>query len=276
MKKLAVTFLLSLACASTAFSQVNKKPTELQAVDVADKLGSKIPMDLKFKDEHGNDVTLAKYFNQGKPVVLVLAYYECPMLCTFVLNALADNITKIPNWQVCKQYQVLTVSINPKEKAEMALEKKKNYLATIKMPPESDGWNFLVDPYDNSSKLAESVGFKYYYDKKQDQYAHPAVAFILTEDGTLSRDLFGLTYEPKDLKLSLLEASKGKIGNMIEKILLFCYHYDAEAKGYVLFAKNVMKIGGVFTILMLGAFLGFFWRMDLQKTKEDKNKMVGT
>lgn len=158
--------------------------------------------------------------------------------------------------------------ISPKEKPEMALEKKKNYLRTIRMPEDSSAWVFLTDPYNNAIKLADQIGFQYYYDKKQDQYAHPAVAFVFTEDGILSRDLFGLTYEPKDLKLSLLEASKGKIGNMIEKILLFCYHYDPEAKGYVLFAQNVMKIGGVFTVLMLGSFLAFFWRMNIKRSRE--------
>lgn len=268
MNKLLLTSFLTLALTVNAFAQVNQTPRELQNVDVVDKLGAKVSMDLKFKDEYGADVTLGKYFNQGKPVVIVLAYYECPMLCTFVLNALAENITKIPNWQAGKQFQIVTVSISPEEKPEMALEKKKNYLNTIKMPPDSNAWTFLTDPYNNAKTLADTLGFKYYYDEKQKEYAHPAVAFILTEEGILSRDLFGLTYESKDLKLSLLEASKGKIGNMIEKIILFCYHYDPEAKGYVVFAKNVMKIGGVLTILMLGSFLAFFWRMDLQRSKK--------
>ncbi|MCC7460566.1 MAG: SCO family protein [Proteobacteria bacterium] len=267
MNKLILTSLLLMALTGNALAQVNQTPRELQEVDVVDMLGSKVPMDLKFKDEYNQDVTIGKYFNQGKPVILVLAYYECPMLCTFVLNALSENITKIPNWKAGVQYQIVTVSINPLEKADLALEKKKNYLNTIQMPTDSNAWTFLIDPYNNAKQLADAVGFKYYYDKQQQDYAHPAVAFILTEDGVLSRNLFGLTYEPKDLKLSLLEASNGKIGNMIEKIILFCYHYDPEAKGYVLFAKNVMKIGGLLTILMLGSFLAFFWKMDLQRSK---------
>lgn len=268
MNKLVSTFILTFVLALPAMAQVNQKPKELENVDVENKLGAQIPLDLKFKDEQGNDVTLEKYFKQGKPVILNLAYYECPMLCTFVLNSLSENITKIANWTPGKQYQVLTVSINPKEKPAMALEKKNNYLATVQMPAGSDSWVFLTNPYNNAQALADAVGFKYYYDKQQDQYAHPAVTYILTEDGVLSRDLFGLTYEPKDLKFALLEASKGKIGNAIEKILLFCYHYDPDAKGYVLFAQNVMKLGGVFTILMLGLFLGFFWRMDLRRSKQ--------
>lgn len=276
MKKFLITTFLTLAIAFPAMAQLNQKPKELESVDIADKLGAKIPLDLKFKDEHGNDVALSNYFHQGKPVVLVMAYYECPMLCTFVLNALADNVTKISNWKAGREYQIVTVSINPKEKPAMALEKKGNYLATIQMPADSNAWAFLTDPYNNAQKLSDSIGFKYFYDKEQDQYAHPAVTFILSEDGVLSRDLFGLTYEPKDLKLALLEASKGKIGNMIEKVLLFCYHYDPNAKGYVLFAQNVMKIGGLISVLMLGLFLGFFWKMDLQRSKENEHKMVGT
>jgi len=274
MKKFLAITILTVATFN-AFAQVNETPPELKSVDVIDKLGSKVPMDLSFKDEFGKDVTLGQYFNQGIPVILVMAYYECPMLCTFVLNALAENITKIPNWKPGKQFQIVTVSISPKETPELALEKKKNYLRTIRMPEDSSSWAFLTDPANNAAKLSEAIGFQYYYDKKQEQYAHPAVAFVLTEDGVLSRDLFGLTYEPKDLKLSLLEASKGKIGNMVEKILLFCYHYDPEAKGYVLFAQNVMKIGGAFTVLMLGAFLAFFWKMDRAKTKEDLKVING-
>ncbi len=268
MIKLLTTFILAATFSGPIHAQVNQKPRELQNVDVVDKLGSKIPLDLKFKDEKGNDVTLAKYFNQGKPVILNLAYYECPMLCTLVLNAVADNVTKISNWKPGREYQMLTVTINPKEKPPLALVKKGNYLALLQMPPESDAWVFLSDPYNNAQTLADAIGFKYYFDKDQGQYAHPAVTFVLTEDGTLSRDLFGLTYEPKDLKFALLDASKGKIGNVIEKILLFCYHYDPDAKGYVLFAQNVMKIGGLFTILCMGLFLGFFWRMDLQRSKK--------
>lgn len=268
MNKFALQFLLSMVLIGNAFAQVNQTPPELQGVDVVDKLGTQVPLDLKFKNEHGQDVTLGQYFNQGKPVILVLAYYECPMLCTFVLNTLSENITKIPNWKPGKQYQIVTVSINPLETSELALEKKKNYLNTIQMPPDSDAWAFLVDPYNNTQQLAQAIGFKYFYDKQQKDYAHPAVAFILTDKGVLSRDLFGLTYESKDLKLSLLEASNGKIGNMVEKIILFCYHYDPEAKGYVLFAQNVMKIGGLLTILMLGLFLAFFWRMDIQRSKK--------
>ncbi len=270
MKKLLfILFLFSALPVSQA--QVNQKPRELENIDILDKLGSKVPLDLTFKDEAGNDVTLGQYFHQGKPVALVLAYYECPMLCTFVLNALSENVSKISNWKAGKEFQIVTVSIDPKETPEMAQEKKKNYLATIQMPPDSKGWAFLTDPYNNSKKLADAVGFQYYYDEKIEQYAHPAVTFILTEDGVLSRDLFGLTYETKDLKLAFLEASKGKIGNMIEKILLFCYHYDPDAKGYVLFAQNVMKVGGILTVLALSAFLGIFWKMDVKKTRDDEH-----
>ena len=267
MKK-AVLFFLLLTISSVSWAQVNETPKEMEGVDVIDKLGTKVPLDLVFKDEKGNDVKLGSYFHQSKPVILILAYYECPMLCTFVLNTLAENTTRISNWKAGREYQIVTVSINPKEKPELAVEKKKNYLATMQMAPDSPAWAFLTDPYNNSAKLADSIGFKYSYDKKIGQYAHPAVTFILTEDGVLSRDLFGLTYETKDLKLSLLEASKGKIGNAIEKVLLFCYHYDPNAKGYVLFAQNLMKIAGVLMILFLGGFLTFFWRMDIRRTRQ--------
>lgn len=274
MKKTVVLFSIFLSLIQTSFGQVNKTPRELENVDISDKLGKTIPLDLVFKDENGNDVTLEKYFHQGKPVALVLAYYECPMLCTFVLNTLAENVGKIPNWTAGKEFQIVTVSISPKETPDMAKVKKANYLATIKQPADSTSWAFLTDPQNNSKKLADAIGFQYYYDEKIGEYAHPAVTFILSENGVLSRDLFGLTYAPKDLKLALLEASQGKIGNMIEKILLFCYHYDPEARGYVLFAQNVMKLSGLVSVLFLGLFLGFLWKFDLRKTKRMKDEKV--
>jgi protein SCO1/2 len=267
MKLISSIILAGLFASSSAIAQVNEMPKEFEDIDIVDKLGSKIPMDLAFVDENGKEVTLANYFNKGKPVILNMAYYECPMLCTFVLNSVSEAITKIPNWTAGKQYQVLTVSINPKETPALAKPKQKAYLDSIKSTDEA-AWTFLTDPHNNSQKLADAVGFKYFYDKKIGEYAHPAVTFILTEDGTLSRDLFGLNYEAKDLKLALLEASKGKIGNTIEKILLFCYHYDPNARGYVLFAQNLMKIGGAFTVLLLGMFLGFFWKMDRDRMKK--------
>jgi protein SCO1/2 len=258
MKKLFTIVFLSLVFTWNAHAQVNEKPTELQTVDVLDKLGAKAPMELSFKDENGKDVTLGSYFNQGKPVILVLAYYECPMLCTFVLNALAENITKIPNWRAGKQFQVVTVSISPKETPELALEKKKNYLRTIGMPENSSAWVFLTDPHNNAAKLAEQIGFQYHYDQKQEQYAHPAVAFVFTEDGILSRDLFGLTYEPKDLKLALLEASKGKIGNMIEKNITLLLPLRSCSQGIRFVCSKRDENWRTFHNLNAGKFPGVF------------------
>lgn len=274
MKKAFLFLAIFTSTIQLSWAQVNKTPRELENVDISDKLGTKAPLDLVFKDEDGNDVTLGKYFHQGKPVALVLAYYECPMLCTFVLNTLADNVSKIPNWTAGKEFQIVTVSISPKETPAMAKEKKKNYLATIKQAPDSPSWAFLTDPNNNSKKLADAIGFQYYYDKTIGEYAHPAVTFILSDEGVLSRDLFGLTYAPKDLKFALLEASKGKIGNMIEKILLFCYHYDPDAKGYVLFAQNVMKVSGLVSVLFLGLFLGFLWKLDIRKMHKEEERIV--
>ena len=248
-----------------AWSQVVMKDTpELIKIDVLEHLGEQIPLDLTFTNSEGKEVTLKHYFTEGKPVMLTLAYYECPMLCTFVLNGISKGIGKIA-FIPGNDFQMITISIDPEETPELAAAKKKNQVAAIGKMINENGWDFLVGDQTNIVKLAEAVGFKYYYDEDRDEYAHPAVSFILTDEGVISRYLYGIDYKEQDLRLALLEASEGNIGNTIDRILLFCYHYDPDSKGYVLFAGNVMRIGGVITMLLLGGILVLFWRKELMR-----------
>lgn len=257
-KLITLTAFLTVA----VFGQVVLEDApQLRNIDVVEHLGESIPLDMEFTNDQGEQITLGKYFNQGRPVIIVMAYYECPMLCTFVLNGLTDVASKIP-FVPGKEYQIITVSIDPKETSRLAGVKKETHIEALNKDGAENGWDFLVGEEKSSKRLADALGFKYYYDEERDEYAHPAVVFVLTEEGVISRYLFGIDYQEKDLRFALMEASAGNIGDAFDKFLLFCFHYDPDEKGYVLFAGNVMKLGGVITVLFLGIVLATLWRRD--------------
>jgi len=231
------------------------RPPQLENVGVDEHLGRNIDLDLTFIAENGYPVALRDFFHKGKPVILDLIYYQCPMLCNLILNGQAQVMREIP-WNPGDQYEVVTISIDPNESFDLARKKKETYLASFNRP--ASGWHFLCDKDDNAKKLAEQIGYHYRYDPVQDQFAHPASIFILTPEGKLARYLYGTRFRPMDVRFALAEASEGRATMTVEKILLFCYHYDPKAQGYVMFASNVMKIGGALTVLLIGWFL---WRM---------------
>jgi protein SCO1/2 len=242
-------------------------PAELKAVDVTEHLGERIPLDLIFTNDAGEKLPLKDYFKDGRPVVLVLAYYECPMLCTLVLNGVADALHDL-DWTPGQNFQVLTVSIDSTETVALARAKRENLLAVVGKPGSENGWRFFVGDGAPIRTLADTVGFHYYYDQKLKQFAHPAVVMILSGDGRISRYLYGIEYKKQDLKLALLEASQGKIGTTLDRIILFCYHYNPEAKGYVLFATNLMKIAGILTVIAIAIFLFVLWRHEPRKAAD--------
>jgi len=259
----AIFFLTSLAG-----QQLRSDDADLQKIDVEEHLGSTIPLDLTFTNSKGESVQLNQYFHQGKPVLLNLAYYECPMLCTLILNGVQSGVQKLA-WKPGNEFQMITVSIDPGETWEMAARKKQNYLSGFKTPVDESGWVFLTGKQTHITSLANALGFRYFYDPERDQYAHPAVTFLLSEEGTISRYLYGLEYPENTLRLALMEASDGKIGNTLEKFILTCFHYDPEQKRYVLFAANLMRAGGVVTIGILGIFLGVYWVREKRKNKSE-------
>ena len=255
-------FLLALIAwciPSVGISQVaDFRPEELQKIDVEEKLGQTIPMDLVFTKDDGEQFQLGEFFNQDKPVIIMLAYYNCPMLCSLILNGMTDVAQQV-DFKPGEDYTILTISIEPTETVELAAAKKKNYIEALGIPGAEAGWHFCVGDSSQSRALADAVGFKYYWDDEQGQWAHPAVLNIFTEAGVISRYLYGLQYKPQDLRLALLEASRGKIGNSIDRVILYCFHYDPDAEGYVVFANNVMKLGGLATVIILVIFLGILW-----------------
>jgi protein SCO1 len=256
-------YLLYISSTMPLYSQVtlNNAP-DLKRIDVEEHLSEKIPLDLKFANESGDSVQLADYFTPGRPVLLTLAYYRCPMLCGLVIDGLRESSSSLA-YTPGVDFELVTVSINPEESSEVAAEKKKSVFDEFKKPVNPAGWAFLTGPAKNSKKLANALGFHYYYMPDKKQFAHPAVSFVLTDKGVISRYLYGIKYKDSDVRLSLLEASKGKIGSTLDRIVLYCYHYDPDAGGYVLFAGNLMKIGGVLTLLILGSILLILWRKDV-------------
>ncbi len=257
--KLFVVILCCLFLAVYTSGQVVlKNDRDLDRIDVVEHLGEKIPTELSFTDDKGEQVTLAKYFKPGRPVVMVLGYYECPMLCNLVMNGLTEGVKNLP-YLASEKYQVVMVGIDSGETYDLAAAKKANYLKTMGEKAIPEGWAFLVGDELQSKTLADALGFTYFYDEKQDQYAHPAVVFLLTDEAIISRYLYGIEFTTKDLKLGLLEASEGKIGTTVDRILLYCFHYDPKAGGYVLFAQNLMRIAGVVTAVGMAIALGLYW-----------------
>lgn len=238
--------------------QKTSLPREMNGVGIEEQLGKTIDLDLTFVAEGGKVRKLGDYFSSGRPVILNLVYYRCPMLCNLTLNAQV-NVLKELAWSPGKEFDVVTISIDPTETSEMAQEKKLAYMSNFDRPV-SGGWHFLVDHSGNVKKLAAQVGFKYNYDPAQQQYAHSAAIMVLTAKGMVSRYLYGIKFKERDLRLALTEASDNKFGVSFEKIMLMCFHYDPSAKSYVLFATNVMRLGGLLVVLALGTFLYRNWR----------------
>jgi protein SCO1 len=266
---------LSLAGAAAAFpmepSQAgvvnNNVPRPLEGIEIVDKRGQDLPQGLHFTNHEGKDVTLGSYLNDGRPVVLVMAYYECPMLCTFVLNGLNAGLKDLA-WKPGKEFRVVTVSFDKRDTVEMAKKKRDVYLKAYGRPVDDRGWDFLIGSEESVVTLAKSIGFGYRWDAKTEQFAHAAGAFIVQPTGKLSNTLLGIQFPERDLRLALTEASQGKLGSAWDRVMLLCYHYDPNEHSYVLAGKRFMRAGGTLSALALGVFLARLWRRELKKPNQ--------
>ncbi len=268
-KKILLAALVGLFVCSAAGAQVVRDSvSELMGIDIIEHLGDSLPLNLSFVDDDGNEVTLSDYFKGDKPVLLTLGYYECPMLCNLVFNGVSEGIKEL-GWVPGEKYEVVSVSIDPLETFELAANKKANYIKFLEMPEAAAGWHFLVTESENAKTLADAIGFKYYYVEDRDEYAHAAAAYLISPDGVISRYLYGIQYTGINLKLGLLEASEGKIGSTMDKILLYCFRYDPDAKGYVLFAQNAMKVGGVATVILIALLVGSLYLKERLKARSE-------
>ncbi|MBN20571.1 MAG: photosynthetic protein synthase I [Bdellovibrionaceae bacterium] len=264
-----VVFFLFSSLSSFAASEI---PGELKGVGIEEKLGNQVPItELEFKNEDSQPVRLSQYFKSGKPVVLALVYYNCPNLCNFLLNGFLDTLKKF-QWLPGREFEIVTVSINPREGSSLAKEKKKRYIEALGRDPEvvAQGWHFLTGQEDQIKKLADSVGFGFRFDEKSGEFAHSSALFVLTPSGKLSRNLYGIEFPQKDFKLALLEASDGKIGTIVDRVLLFCFHYDPDSRGYSLYVWRLMRLGSAGTLFAVGGYLAVFWRRQRRKEEEDE------
>ncbi len=233
-------------------------PPAIRSVGFDQKLNAQVPLDLAFRDEAGRDVRLRDYFD-GKPVILDLAYFRCPMLCDQVLNGLVRCMLDLP-YDAGKEFRVLTVSFDPRETPEMARDKKKSYLQRYGRPGAEEGWHFLTGDEENIRRLTDAVGFRYHYDARNDQYAHASGIMLLTPQGKLSRYFFDVRFEPRDVRLGLVEASERRIGSAADQVLLYCFHYDPVEGRYGPTIINFVRAGGVLTVLGIGVFTYRLWR----------------
>ncbi|MEO8431203.1 MAG: SCO family protein [Acidobacteriota bacterium] len=241
------------------------RPAILREVGVVQRLGQPLPLDAIFQDEAGRAVRLGQYFGK-RPVVLVLAYYDCPMLCTEVLNGLLSSLRTL-SFDVGKEFEVVTVSFDPREKPADAAAKKKPYIEAYKRPGAAEGWHFLTGGSGSIDRLTAAVGFRYKYDESVGQFAHAAALYVATPDGRLSRYFYGIDYAPRDLRLGLIEASAKRIGNPVDQILLYCYHYDPKVGRYGAVVMNVVRVAGAGTVLVMLGFLLAMWRRERRRTQ---------
>ena len=238
---------------------ISQKPKALDGVGIIEKLGTAISIDsLKFRNEAGAEVMLSQYFRPGKPVVLSFAYYNCPGLCGVVLNGITESVRGL-DWKLGERYELVNVSIDAKETSKIAADKKASYVKNLGRPEAEDGWHFLTGTAENIQRLTQEIGFGFRWVPEENQFAHGAGIFILTPAGKLSRILYGIQYRPSDLKLSLLEASNGKIGTILDRIILFCYQYDPQLRQYSLGITRVVQLGAILTTLLLLSAIAWFW-----------------
>jgi len=262
---LLLTFASPATAQLAAYNQANSYSppasyNPFTEVGIDQRLNEQVPLDLTFRDETGKTVSLRDYFGD-KPLVLSLAYYDCPMLCSLVVNGLIRTLRTL-SFSAGNEFNVLTVSFNPKETPPMAALKKQTALQSYSRPGAEAGWHFLTGDEDAIQRLTQAVGFRYQYDEKSKQYAHASGIIILTPQGKVSRYFYGIEYAPRDVRLGLVEASAGKIGSPVDQVLLLCFHYDPTTGKYGFLITSGLRVAAVATVLALGAFMLISSRRD--------------
>lgn len=243
------------------------KPEVLKNVGLDQKLNAQVPLDITFRDEHGGSVTIRQLL-QNKPAILTLVYYRCPMLCTEVLNATLNSLKEVP-LEIGKDFNVITVSIDATEKPVLAEAKQIMYAGLYGRPGAVHGWHFLTGDEPQIQELASSVGFRFVYDKDSSQFAHASGIMVLTPEGRVSRYFYGISYSPRDVRLGLVEAGKGRIGSVVDAVLLFCFHYDPQTGKYSVFITNFVRAAGVLTVLLIALTILLFLRREKYSVAPD-------
>src|SRR5215472_6661830 len=271
IRKLMTWGLLALG-ASAAFAQAapklnpgenvpNTQPPILQNVGLDQRLNQQIPLDLMFVDEDGRPVQLRQYFG-SKPVILALVYFQCPMLCSQVQQGLTGALNGIVRFNVGRDFDVLTVSFDPRDTPQDAARNKKTYVSRYRRQGAAEGWHFLTGRKDQIDALASAVGFRYAWDPEVKQFAHASGIMLLTPDGRLAQYYYGIEYAPRNIQLGLIEASQGKIGNLADKVVLYCFHYDPTQGRYGAAIFDILRVSALATLALLGGFMIVMFRRD--------------
>ena len=267
----------ALVAASLAFTSVaeadpvqapdrtEEAPKRLKGVDLIEHLGDRVPETLGFHDQDGKAVTLADYLHSDQPVILTFNYSSCPMLCSLQLTAFVAGLKKL-DFMAGKQFRIVTVLLDPKETNDTAHRFRARYLSQYNRPGAEPGWNFLTGSDENIHALAKSVGFTYNYNEARGEYVHPAAITLLSPDGKVARYLYGLEYPEKTLRLGLVEASEGRVGTSLDRLVLYCFHYDSSEGRYAPIAARIMQLGGGVCLALFAGFLTILIRRDKKRT----------
>jgi protein SCO1/2 len=269
---LAVATALCVVASAQYFTPPETKtvsPPGLEGVGIDQRLNEQVPLNLTFKDEQGKTVKLGDYFHEGRPVILNLVYFQCPMLCTEVLNGLTSAL-KVIKFVPGKEFEVVTVSIDPRETPQLAANKKEMYLKKLGNPEAAKGWHFLTGEPTQIEALAAAVGFRYRFDAKLNQFAHAAGIMLITPTGKIAQYYYGVEYSAKDMRLGIVEASQNRIGSLADQVLLYCYHYDPRTGRYGATITNIVRLGGLTTVVVLGSALVLLFR------QEKRHQGIGT
>lgn len=271
MKKFFLALVLSFPFLSWAYdptdvtAMLNDKPKKLEGVGIDEKLGDQIELGLKFQDDKGDFVTLGKYFDGKKPVILSMVYYSCPGLCNYHLNGLTEALKKL-KWTTGQDFQVVAVSMDHNEDYKIAGPKKANYLQEYNRDKAESGWHFLTGDKTTVDRLANQIGFRFRWLEEEKEFSHASAALIVTPGGQISRYLHGIQFLPETIKMALLEASNGKIGSIVEQVVMYCFQFDPKKNKYTIYAWRLMQFGGLFMIIVLAIFLAPTWLRERRKT----------
>lgn len=241
-------------------------PKALDNIGIEQRLGEQLPLEAEFKDSDDNTVKLGDYFNNGRPVILALVYYECPMLCNEVLNGLTGSIKGI-SFDVGKEFDIVAISFDAREndKPGLAKNKKEGYLGRYGREGADKGWHFLTGTQDSIDKVTEAVGFNYRWDEETNQFAHAGGVMVATPEGKLARYFYGIDYAPRDLKFGIMESAESKVGNPVEQLMLYCFHYNPATGKYGLLVMRVVRLAAIATLIGLAGMFFIFWRYNKKR-----------
>jgi protein SCO1 len=261
---IATALALALGASAPVPPVPDQAPAILRNVEIVERLGDQVPLEATFRDQEGRTVSLGEILAGGKPVVMALVYYDCPMLCGLVLSGMARGMRQ-SGLELGQDFRAIAVSFDPREKPGLALVRQTAYLQSMDRPERKADWRFLTGEEPQIRKVTGAVGFKYVYDQATRQFAHPAAIMVLTPGGKVSRYLYGIEYPGRDLRLALVEAGQGRVGTGFDRLLLTCYRYDPSARRYVPWALGFVRAGAALVAVVLAGALALLWRREARK-----------